>query len=57
MWYTCYMSKKKNTQPIIITSQQRFAMEKPRYNAHQTGHGVHKNKKAYTRKQKHRYSE
>jgi hypothetical protein len=51
------MSKKKNTQPLIITAQQQFDVEKPRYNAHQTGHGAHKNKKAYTRKCKHRGQE
>jgi hypothetical protein len=50
------MSKKHN-KPIIITAEQRFAAEKPRYNAHQTGHGAHKSKKAYTRKPKHRGQE
>ena len=48
------MSKKKNTKPLIITSEQQFAIEKPRYNPYQTGHGAHKNAKAYSRKQKHR---
>jgi hypothetical protein len=49
------MSKKKNTPSVlIITAEQRFDVEKPRYNAHQTGHGAHKNKKAYTRKTKHK---
>lgn len=44
----------KTPKTIIITAQQQFDVEKPRYNAHQTGTGAHLNKKAYTRKQKHR---
>jgi hypothetical protein len=44
----------KPVKPIIITKESIFQLEKPRYNAHQTGTGVHKSKKAYTRKQKHR---
>lgn len=50
------MAKKKN-KPIsigVITKEQRFETEKPRYNAHQGGYGAFKNKKAYTRKEKHK---
>lgn len=57
------MSKKKaktfeviqrETQSGIVTIvMPRFDIEKPRYNAHQTGHGAHKNAKAYSRTTKH----
>lgn len=50
------MAKKKN-KPIsigVITKEQRFEAEKPRYNAHQGGYGAFKNKKAYIRKEKHK---
>lgn len=47
------MSKHKNIKPIVVTAEQQFDMGKPRFNAHQTGHGAHKNAKAYTRKRKH----
>lgn len=48
---------KKTPKPIIISAAQQFDMDKPRYNAHQTGHGAHVSKKCYNRKRKHRYSE
>lgn len=46
--------KNKNAGQVIatITADELFDVQKPRYNAHQTGHGVHKNKKAYSRKSK-----
>jgi hypothetical protein len=44
----------KPQKPIIITAEKRFELDKPRYNAHQTGTGAHKSAKAYTRKQKHK---
>jgi len=44
---------KKNHKRIIITAEQQFELDKPRFNAHQTGHGAHRSKKAYTRKSKH----
>jgi len=45
----------KTPKPIIIESVDRFHLDKPRYNGFQTGHGVHKSKKTYSRKPKHRY--
>jgi len=48
------MSKKKKTPTtIIITAHQQFDAQKPRYNAHQTGHGAH-GVKGYSRKVKHK---
>lgn len=47
----------KTPKPIIITSLDRFHLDKPRYNAHQTATGAHKSKKAYSRKPKHRYGQ
>lgn len=43
-------------KPIIIkvSATRRFELDKPRYNPYQTGHGVHKSKKTYTRKVKHK---
>ena len=43
----------KTPKPIIIDKQLLFDMKKPRFNAHQTGTGAHKSKKAYRRKPKH----
>lgn len=51
MGYNLLMSIK--THITTITSEQQFEADKPRYNAHQTGHGAHRNKKTYTRKRKH----
>lgn len=47
----------KKIHITTITSADRFAAEKPRYNAHQAGTGAHRNKKAYTRKTKHKGQE
>ncbi len=44
----------KPIKPIVITSQQQFDLDKPRYNPFQTGHGIHKSKKGYSRKAKHK---
>lgn len=44
----------KPVKPIVISKEVIFAIEKPRYNAHQTGTGAHRSAKAYTRKQKHK---
>lgn len=44
---------KKNPKPLVITAQQQFETEKPRFNPFQTGHGAHTSKKAYKRKPKH----
>ena len=46
--------KKKQVHTIVIPKEKVLEAEKPRYNPFQTGHGAHKNKKVYTRKQKHR---
>lgn len=39
---------------FIIKKETIFNLDKPRFNAHQTGCGGHKNKKKYTRKSKYR---
>ena len=44
---------KKEPKPIIISAQQQFQTEKPRFNPFQTGHGAFTSKKAYKRKPKH----
>lgn len=44
--------KKKQVHTIVIPKEKVLEAEKPRYNPFQTGHGAHKNKKAYTRKGK-----
>lgn len=47
------MSKKIKTEVIkVLSSEEAFDVQKPRYNGWQTGHGKHKNKKAYDRKDK-----
>ena len=43
----------KPVKPIVIAKEVVFAIEKPRFNAHQTGTGAHRSKKVYSRKQKH----
>jgi hypothetical protein len=50
--------KMKNPPAVlVISAEQRFHTEKPRYNAHQTGTGAHKSAKAYRRNPKHRGQE
>ena len=46
--------KKKQVHTIVIPKEKVLEVEKPRYNPFQTGHGENKNKKVYTRKEKHR---
>lgn len=46
--------KKAGIENIVITKEQRFKAEKPRFNAHQGGYGAFKNKKVYNRKDKHK---
>lgn len=50
------MSKKKNKIIKIgeISKEMVFNATKERYNPFQGGYGAHKNKKAYTRKEKYR---
>lgn len=50
------MAKKKNKIIKIgeISKEMVFNATKERYNPFQGGYGVHKNKKAYTRKEKYR---
>lgn len=50
------MAKKKNTPIKIgeISKELLFNAKKERYNPYQGGYGAHKNKKAYTRKDKHK---
>ena len=40
-----------------IDAMDMWQSKKPRYNPYQTGHGVVKSKKAYTRKSKHQNRE
>lgn len=50
------MAKKKNKNIKIgeIPKELVFNATKERYNPYQGGYGAHKNKKAYTRKDKHK---
>ena len=41
-------------KPIVIPAERIWDAHKPRFNGYACGHGAHRNKKAYTRKQKHR---
>lgn len=43
---------KKNIPCGVITSAQLFDMQKPQYNGYICGHGPHKSKKIYNRKNK-----
>lgn len=48
------MTKKKKTiGKIVIPKEKIIEAEKPRFNAYQGGTGAWKNKKKYTRKEKH----
>ena len=44
--------KKKNIRCGTITSMQLFDAQKPLYNGFNYGHGPHKSKKVYNRKDK-----
>lgn len=44
--------KKKNIYCGTITAMQIFDAQKPQFNGFGCGHGAHKNKKAYNRKDK-----
>lgn len=47
------MSKKKKTQKVgVITSEQLFDMQKPKFNAFACGHGAHGSKGYNRRKEK-----
>ena len=46
------MSRKQ--KKYVITSEQMFDFQKPKFNGFACGHGLHKNKKAYSRKGKYR---
>lgn len=47
------MSKKNKIDTIkVLSSEEAFDVQKPRYNGWQTGHGKHKSKKDYNRKDK-----
>lgn len=43
---------KKSETIHVMSSLEATRVKKPRYNGWQTGHGPHKNKKAYDRKDK-----
>lgn len=43
------MSKRKEKK-YVITSEQLFDMQKPKFSGFQGGYGAHKNKKAYDRR-------
>ena len=47
-------NKRQKIETFVIPKDLIMLAEKPRYNAHQGGYGPHKNKKAYTRKDKHK---
>ena len=53
------MAKKKNKtiETIIIPKELIYQAKKERFNPYQTGTGAHRNKKAYTRKTKHKNRE
>lgn len=48
------MSKKKHKRKTIhvLSAEEVWQVKKPRYNGWQTGHGKHKSKKIYDRKDK-----
>lgn len=46
------MCKKKSEKIVVMTSEEAWQTKKPRYNGWQCGHGKHKNKKTYDRKDK-----
>ena len=46
------MAKKKNIHCGVITSMQIFDAHKPQFNGYIYGHGPHKSKKIYNRKNK-----
>lgn len=50
---------RKNQREVIavIPADMLFEVEKPRFNPFQSGHGAHRNRKAYDRKRKHRGQE
>lgn len=51
------MSKKKKTQKVgVITSEQLFDMQKPKFNAFVCGHGVHGSKGYDRRKVKRQFA-
>ena len=45
-------SKKRGKRSNTITKEQLFDFQKPQYNGFNCGHGVHKNKKKYNRRNK-----
>lgn len=50
------MSKKKKTQKVgVITSEQLFDMQKPKFNAFACGHGAHGSKGYNRRKVKEQF--
>lgn len=51
------MSKKKKTQKVgVITSEQLFDMQKPKFNAFACGHGAHGSKGYDRRKVKRQFA-
>lgn len=44
--------KKKSEEIVVMTSEEAWQVKKPRYNGWQCGHGLHKSKKDYDRKDK-----
>lgn len=44
--------KKKIDTVQILSAEEAWQVKKPRYNGWRCGHGKHKNKKAYDRKDK-----
>lgn len=46
------MSRKQ--KKYVITSEEMFDFQKPKFNGFACGYGVHKDKSKYNRKQKHR---
>lgn len=43
-----------NNKHYTIPAKKVWDSQKPKYNGFAVGHGPHKNKKAYTRKEKHK---
>lgn len=45
-------SRKRGKRSYKITKEQLFDFQKPQYNGFYCGHGAHKNKKKYNRRNK-----